>query len=326
MALSVHGSWFTVHGLGLWLLAALLLAGLAGSAGAQQSGVPKLPPLPSVSTPPGDFLPAIAPPVENQILEPPAGPALPMVPPVQPIAPPVENKVGDLPFIPALPAVQPVPPVAPPIENKAVEPQPVPVLPNPQPLQPKNDENGPTAVFPHTNDFTQVQLVMRREREELEFPVDLPGWGKLFRRQSDSQFQERIRQEIKRQGGGKVMFPEAPVLSREELKPRQFEPGVAMVQPSYIVHNRLLFEQPNFERYGWDLGLLTPVANAGVYYYDLAMLPYHMWTRPLEQMDTSAGKYLPGDPVPLLLYPETFSVTGLAGMAGTFVAGPFLFH
>jgi hypothetical protein len=34
---------------------------------------------------------------------------------------------------------------------------------------------------------------------------------------------------------------------------------------------------------------------------------------------------LPGDPVPLLLYPEGFSITGLAGMAGTYMAGPFIF-
>ncbi len=88
----------------------------------------------------------------------------------------------------------------------------------------------------------------------------------------------------------------------------------------------LLFEQPNFERGGWDLGILTPVANLGAYYYDLALLPYHALDEALStKIDCSAGKCLPGDPTPFYLYPEEFSVTGLVGEASVVTGLFFLF-
>jgi hypothetical protein len=63
----------------------------------------------------------------------------------------------------------------------------------------------------------------------------------------------------------------------------------------------------------------------GVFYYDLVTLPYHAWTRPFQQADCSAGKNLPGDPTPLYLYPEEFSVSGLAGQAAVVTGVLFLF-
>ena len=267
---------------GPWPLITLLLAwaifsGLANTAVAQQTGVPNRFSPPTPPDLPVEYLPAIAPPVENKagVVQPPSGPTTPVS----------------------------------------------------QVLEPRNNEEVSYPVWKNgKGDILPIQYMNSREREDLDFTQDLPGPQRLFRRESEPQFQERIRLESKRFGGAKVHFPENPVISREPLKPRQFEPSVALVHPCYVAHGRLLFEQPNFERYGWNLGLLTTVVNAGVYYYDLATLPYHIWSRPLDQMDTSAGKYLPGDPVPLVVYPESFSLTGLAGMAGTYVAGPFIFH
>ena len=100
---------------------------------------------------------------------------------------------------------------------------------------------------------------------------------------------------------------------------------MALVAPSYVLHDRLLMEQVNMERYGWDLGILGPPTQVGLYFFDLAALPYRVLSRPMDRIDGSAGKYLPGDNVPLLLYPESFSLTGWAGMAGAYTGVPFVF-
>ena len=86
-----------------------------------------------------------------------------------------------------------------------------------------------------------------------------------------------------------------------------------------------LFRQPNLERHGWDLGVLSPFVSAGGFVYDLALLPYHKWSRPFQCSDSSAGKCLPGDPTPFYLYPEEFSVTGLVGQTATVLGILYVF-
>ncbi len=54
-------------------------------------------------------------------------------------------------------------------------------------------------------------------------------------------------------------------------------------------------------------------------------MPYQYCKRPFQQFDTSAGKCLPGDPVPMLLYPPEPSLTGLLGEAGVGVGLLFAF-
>ena len=63
---------------------------------------------------------------------------------------------------------------------------------------------------------------------------------------------------------------------------------------------RLYFEQPNFDRTGYDFGILTPVLCVGAFYYDLVLLPYHFGTDPQNRTECSAGKCLPGDQAPFL--------------------------
>jgi hypothetical protein len=48
-------------------------------------------------------------------------------------------------------------------------------------------------------------------------------------------------------------------------------------------------------------------------------------TRPFEQYESSAGYCLPGDPVPYLLYPHEFSITGTVaeGMAAAVLLAAF---
>jgi len=99
-----------------------------------------------------------------------------------------------------------------------------------------------------------------------------------------------------------------------------------VVQPGYVWHRRLLFEQINSERYGWSMGIVQPAVSALHFYADVATLPYHVAQEPCCQGDTSAGKCLPGDPVPLLLYPPHYSLSGLSAEAAVitllFIAFP----
>lgn len=256
-----------------------------------------------------------------------------------PLIPPPPASVSNSPAAPppASTASPTAPPAAPMPSPEAAQPTPIhfsgrEVFPVSQQeaAQPKGKED--TLVFPKQQKVPVTGNPFIRSRsggdEEVGFPVqtDLPGINRWSRRESEAQMFQRIREETDRPGSFKAYFPEETLLAREKYKPRAFQPRVALVEPAYVAHGRLLFEQRNFDRHGWELGVLQPGVSLLGFYYDLAMMPYHMWSRPLDQYEVSAGKCLPGDTVPLLLYPETFSVSGLAGMATTFMAGPFIFR
>src|SRR5262249_47892163 len=164
------------------------------------------------------------------------------------------------------------------------------------------------------------------EIADFVIPLEPPDPARLFQRESEAALQARIRQESRRKPGAvRVFFPEDPPLTKEKYTPRQFPPLTELVEPGYVMHGRLFFEQRNMERYAWDLGVLSPAASVGGSYKDLALLPYHFWTRPFQQYDSSAGKCLPGDPTPLLLYPPEISFSGLFGEAGAIAAGIAIF-
>src|SRR5262249_18201938 len=141
---------------------------------------------------------------------------------------------------------------------------------------------------------------------------------------TEKELKERIRQEARRTEAKTVIFPDEPVLSREKPQvgqmPRSFPRTSEVVEPYYLCYQRLFFEDKNSERYGWDLGIIQPFVSSGYYFYDLAMLPYHCFTRPCERYECSAGYCLPGDPVPYLIYPEECSWTGAVAEVGTVVA------
>jgi hypothetical protein len=101
---------------------------------------------------------------------------------------------------------------------------------------------------------------------------------------------------------------------------RTFPPAQEVVEPYYVCYNRLLFEERNSERYGWDLGFIQPFVSAGAFYWDVVALPYHLGTEPCRHYECGAGYCLPGDPVPYLLYPPELSLTGTVLEAGTIVA------
>src|SRR5439155_17432134 len=104
-----------------------------------------------------------------------------------------------------------------------------------------------------------------------------------------------------------------------------FPKMVELVEPSYVCHGRLLWEQPNFERLGYNFGVLQPALCLGVFYYDTALLPYHVWSDWRCTMDCTYGRCMPGDQAPLLVPRERFSVTGLVGQSATLIGIGFLF-
>jgi hypothetical protein len=210
--------------------------------------------------------------------------------------------------LPALPQAQTLPPapasLAPPVAA-APEQQPPPV--NPE--------------IPVTQARFQAPPPYGPVGGAAPYPIQLepPGLERLAQSlQTDAALQERIRQELR----GRIPmergeFPPSPVLSTEVYQGRAFEPRTLAVEPSYVIYRRLYFEQPNFERYGWDLGILAPPISAAAFMWDWVTLPYHLGTDPCRCFETDRGYCLPGDPVPLMLYPPELSLTGAALEVGT---------
>lgn len=257
-------------------------------------------------------------------------------------------QLPDLPVIPELPQQLPAPsgeaPPAKPAPPKLPEANPIkPAIPLDEPAVPrkspeknpvKNAADGPTAitgpavplivpeakgataVFTDSKDggILQAGGKLKENGEEVDFAVatDFPGPERLFRRESETQVFERIRQEAKKKPGARpVIFPDYMPLTKERLQPRTFPLMVESVEPNYVCHGRLYFEQPNFERQGWDCSFFTPAINLGVFYYDIVTFPIHCLSRPGQCTDCSAGKCLPGDPTPLYLYHEPCILSGL---------------
>jgi len=139
--------------------------------------------------------------------------------------------------------------------------------------------------------------------------------------ESDAQLQERIRQENReREVPERIVFPNDPVISTETYQGRRFYPMRLEVAPYYLCHGRLYFQQINLERYGWDLGVFAPLISGTKFLYDFVTLPYHLATEPCRRFEYNTGWCLPGDPVPLLLYPLHVSPTGFVAEVGTILA------
>lgn len=185
------------------------------------------------------------------------------------------------------------------------------------------DERSGSTVGP----ITRTGFLQDRGDSDIQIRTDLPGPDRLFdTRKSESMMREYIRREAQvRSGPERVLFPDYPPLTKDPFVPRAFPRSSTLVEPNYVCHGRLLFEQPNFERAGWEIGYLTPGINMAVYYYDLFMMPYHSYTNPCACYECNAGKCLPGDATPFYLYREQFSVSGLAAQTLAVGGGFFAF-
>ncbi|MGE3806340.1 MAG: hypothetical protein AB7K24_16855 [Gemmataceae bacterium] len=161
--------------------------------------------------------------------------------------------------------------------------------------------------------------IPEEDQPPIAIQLDPPGMDRVFQLESEAALQERMRQEARgrRPQPERIQFPEETKLNTGPYQPRVFPPLTEVIAPNYLCHQRLYFYQPNLERYGWDLGAITPFVSAAKFYFDVITWPYHIGTEPCRRFECSAGQCLPGDPVPLLLYPPKLSVPGTALEAAT---------
>ncbi len=150
--------------------------------------------------------------------------------------------------------------------------------------------------------------------------LELPGPNRVFGIfESEAASQKRMTEKAKTKQGERLEFPASAPLSHGKYAGRNWSPAQTFVEPNYVCYHKLYFEQKNFERYGWDLGPITPVLSAGSFFLDFALMPYNFGTDPFRNYECSAGYCQPGDPVPLLLYPPELSVTGFLTEAAAIV-------
>jgi hypothetical protein len=160
------------------------------------------------------------------------------------------------------------------------------------------------------------------EGQDYLIQLEPPGPKKLFGQlDSEASLRERMRQEaLQRPSPDRIEFPSYKPLSDEPFISRQWPARAMLVEPSYLCYDRLLFEQINVERYGWDLRFVAPFVSAAQFYKDVALLPYHMLTDPCRCYECDAGYCLPGDPLPYLCYPPQYSLTGAAAEIGVILS------
>src|SRR5262249_23227871 len=128
------------------------------------------------------------------------------------------------------------------------------------------------------------------ETPEYQIQLEVPSLERVTRRESDLNLQERIRQENKnRPSADRIEFPSEPPLSTDTYTTRVFPPMTRAVEPNYVCYDRMYFEERNSERFGWDLGIIQPLVSAGIFFFDVAALPYHVGTDPCRKYECSAG-------------------------------------
>ena len=176
------------------------------------------------------------------------------------------------------------------------------------PADPKKDDDGP---YPY---------------------VGVPGRNLIFKLESPDELERRIVRELadaQKQPGKPApdakgfAFPALPKLSPDDAvytpKTDGYPALAKHIEPAYVVHRRLYFEEVNSERYGWDMGVLQPVVSTLHFYKDVIWYPARVGSNMCERYDASAGKCLPGSPVPYFLYPPEIDIWGATLGVGMYV-------
>jgi len=203
----------------------------------------------------------------------------------------------------AAPATSPKAPAPDPIVlsyYKEPEPPPAPVLPKPAP------SGGPSSP---------IKEIIPSIDDTIPFGLADGGPNEVVRLESEANFRRRLTQRNRQKsdsGTDRTTFPDEPVVSTKTVKhvERALPGHMLLVEPAYVCHGPLWFEERNAERYGWDLGIIQPPIQAGIFFADVLTLPYHIGANLTRGPECSAGQCLPGDPVPYLLYPPQLSFSG----------------
>jgi hypothetical protein len=124
-------------------------------------------------------------------------------------------------------------------------------------------------------------------------------------------------------------FPKLPVVSPPEVayrpKTLDYEPRQVLIEPSYVVHRRLHFEERNAERSGWDIGPAQALLSTAYFWRDTLLWPQSLASACVRgPWDTNAGKAGVGCPSPYYLYPLGLTITGTAAETAILTGGAFL--
>ncbi len=171
----------------------------------------------------------------------------------------------------------------------------------------------PDPLLPAPNEADSIQTA------PFKIQLEVPSIERVTQSvESDAQFRERLRQDGReRKIPESIEFPNDPIISTREYQLRKWTPMKLEVAPYYVCHGRLYFQQINAERYGWDFGVFAPLVSGSKFLYDFVTWPYHLAVEPCRRFDYNTGMCLPGDPVPLLLYPLHPNATGFVAEVGT---------
>jgi hypothetical protein len=161
---------------------------------------------------------------------------------------------------------------------------------------------------------------------EYQIQLEPPSRERLFRIEAEDSLFERIKQEF-RQRSDRAEFPkEVKSVQLDAVRPPRTHPPMAThyVAP-FVCYHPLWFEEKNSERYGWELGVLQPLASATHFFANVALMPYHFTAEKPWSCEANVGYYRPGDPVPLFFYTPRFSWPAVGAQVGTVVAGSAIF-
>jgi len=183
---------------------------------------------------------------------------------------------------------------------------------------------------PKESDKPKPDEVIPDDKEKLKPTSDLsglPSRDEVFRLISDKELDARILKDLKKPDG---KFPApAPLKSGNEVyvsRVNTYSPIRVLVEPNYVVHRRLYFEEVNSERSGWDAGPIQSVISAGYFYKDVLFWPHNLasgfWKN---RYDVSSGKCMPGSPSPYYLYPPGFTAGGTLAEAVILTGTVFIF-
>ncbi len=194
------------------------------------------------------------------------------------------------------------------------------------------------AAIPVTGDTIGTRVILFQKPAETPVDPKMPAEGKppvptkgepsstdVFRMGGDDTLRIPKESEIQhRELLAKIApttTPVNPAIARIAATP----PRQSLLEPGFVVHRKLFFEEKNSERYGWSLGMAQPLVSAAYFYKDLLLWPTHMASNFRERYSTNAGKFLPGSPVPYYLYPPEVTLFGLSIGTAAILGVVFLF-
>ena len=235
-------------------------------------------------------------------------------------APPVPVRVAPVPIEPTDPGY--VPPPLP-----AIQPGYPALVQEPAPTPP------PTMSQKPNQELTKPIEDDLKKREEA---TRLPSRQAIFQMYTDQALQKIIIDTVAGENKldpSTLRFPDLEVVRNRLVPPGttyvaktvNYPPGQAYYEPHYVVHRRLHFEEKNAERYGWDFGFVQPFVSTLYFYKDALLWPNSLGTGLVTGFwDASAGKCLPGSPVPYKLYPPSLTATGMMLEGGIITGVSFI--